>query len=80
MWEYMDKRLYQGLIGFAVLCVTLSVYLGLVVREGPKPVHELRQALLNGVQFLATEAICRSGARAGGLKQAETSAPTPLTQ
>jgi hypothetical protein len=69
----MDERLYQGLIGFAVLCTALSIYLVVVVQEGPKPVHDPRQALLNGEQFLATEAICGSGAPAGRLKQAESS-------
>jgi len=72
-WEYMDERLYQGLIGFAVLCVALSVYLAVVVRDGPKPVHEFRQAVLNGEQFPATEVICGSGAPSGRLKQAESS-------
>ena len=57
----MDERLYQALIGFAVLCVALSVYLVVVAKEGPKPVHEPRQALPNGEQFLATEVICGSG-------------------
>ena len=69
----MDERLYQGLIGFAVLCVALSVYLVVVVQEGPKPVHEPRQALRNGEQFLATAVICGSGTPSGRLKQAESS-------
>ena len=69
----MDERLYQGLIGFAVLCVALSVYLVVVVQEGPKPVHESRQALRNGEQFLATAVICGSGTPSGRLKQAELS-------
>jgi hypothetical protein len=69
----MDERLYQGLIGFAVLCVALSVYLAVVVQEGPKPVHELRQTFLNGEQFSATGVICGSRAPSGRLKQAESS-------
>ena len=69
----MDERLYQALIGFTVLCVALSVYLAAVVQDGPKPVHELRQALLNGEQSSATEVICGSGAPSGRLKQAESS-------
>ncbi len=72
-WEYMYERLYQGLIGFSVLCAALAVYLAMVVQEGPKPVHELRQALLNGEQFPATEVICSSAAPSGRLKQAELS-------
>jgi len=69
----MDERLYQGLIGFAVLCAALSVYLVVVVQEGPKPAHESRQALRNGEQFLATAVICGSGTPSGRLKQAESS-------
>jgi hypothetical protein len=69
----MDERLFHGLIGFAVLCVALSVYLIVVVQDGPKPVHELRQPLLDGKQFSAMEVICGSGAPSGRLKQAEPS-------
>ena len=63
----------SGAHPIAVLCVALSVYLAVVVRDGPKPVHEFRQAVLNGEQFPATEVICGFGAPSGRLKQAESS-------
>ena len=69
----MDERLYHGLIGFAALCVALSVYLAVVVQDGPQPVHELRHVLLNGKQSPASEVICGSGAPSVRLKQAESS-------
>jgi hypothetical protein len=44
-----------------------------VVQEGPKPVHESRQASRNGEQFLATAVICSSGTPSGKLTTAESS-------
>jgi hypothetical protein len=40
----MNEGLKLVLFGFTALCVVLSLYLGLVVKEGPQPVHEARQA------------------------------------
>ena len=40
----MNEVLKLVLYGFTALCVTLSLYLGFVVKEGPQPVHEARQA------------------------------------
>ena len=40
----MNEVLKLVLYGFTALCVTLSLYLGFVVKEGPQPVHEVRQA------------------------------------
>ena len=43
-WKHMNEVLKLVLYGFTALCVTLSLYLGFVVKEGPQPVHEVRQA------------------------------------
>jgi hypothetical protein len=40
----MDERLKQVLYGFTALCIVASLYLAFVVKEGPLPVHEARQA------------------------------------
>jgi len=40
----MDERLKLVLFGFTALCVVTSLYLGFVVKDGPQPVHEARQA------------------------------------
>jgi hypothetical protein len=40
----MNEGLKLVLYGFTALCVALSLYLGFVVKEGPPPAHEARQA------------------------------------
>ena len=40
----MNVGLKLVLYGFTALCVALSLYLGFVVKEGPPPAHEARQA------------------------------------
>ena len=40
----MNEVLKLVLYGFTALCFVLSLYLGFVVKEGPQPVHEGRQA------------------------------------
>jgi len=70
----MEERIYQGLIGFTILCVATSFYLAFAIGEGPKPVHEIRQASPNDKQSSALAAVnCGSGAPPAMLKQAESS-------
>jgi hypothetical protein len=40
----MNELLKLVLFGFTGICFALSLYLGLVVKDGPAPVHEARQA------------------------------------
>jgi hypothetical protein len=40
----MNEGFKLVLYGFTALCLALSLYLGLVVKEGPPPAHEARQA------------------------------------
>jgi hypothetical protein len=43
-WKHMNELLKLVLFGFTAVCFALSLYLGFVVKEGPQPVHEARQA------------------------------------
>ncbi len=40
----MNESLKLVLFAFTALCFALSLYLGFVVKDGPQPVHEARQA------------------------------------
>ncbi len=69
----MDERLKLVLLGFTALCAVLAVYLAFVIKDGPKPAHEIRQAMLNDKQSAVTEVNCGSGAPPGRLNQADSS-------